>query len=139
MAFTIFFTILGFLFGSSLGSFLKVLADRSLVKDSIGGRSECTFCHHQLAWYDLLPIISFLLIKGKCRYCHKKIGKEYVLVEFLSGITLAYLFYQYAPMFPTVKDPYQYFVFWYDLFFKTFIMVILGSIIITDIKKMLIP
>ncbi len=122
-----------------MGSFLKVLADRALKQSSIGGRSECSFCHHKLSWFDLLPIISYLLLGGKCRYCHKKIGMEYVVVELISGITLAYLFYTYAPLFPTVKDPYQYLLFWYDLFFKTFIMVILGSIIITDIRKMLIP
>src|SRR5690348_9428637 len=107
MLFSIFFTILGFMFGASLGSFLKVLADRSLKKSSIGGRSECPACHHKLAWYDLFPVISFLMLQGKCRYCHKKIGSEYVIVEILSGAVLAYLFYQYAPLFPLQKDPYQ--------------------------------
>jgi leader peptidase (prepilin peptidase) / N-methyltransferase len=139
MIFTAFFTLLGFLFGTSLGSFLKALADRSLKKHSIVGRSECTYCHHQLAWYDLLPVISYFLIGGKCRYCHKKIGKEYLVVELLSGLVLAYLFYTYAPLFPPNSDPYQHLLFWFDLFFKTFVMVVLGSIIITDIRKMLIP
>ena len=139
MQFTIFFTILGFLFGASLGSFLKVLADRSLKKTTFGGRSECNFCHHKLAWYDLLPVFSFISLLGKCRYCHKNIGSEYIFVEVISGLTLSYLFYRYSFLFPPQTDPYQYFVYFYDLFFKSFIMVVLGSIIITDIKKMLIP
>jgi prepilin signal peptidase PulO-like enzyme (type II secretory pathway) len=139
MEFTALFTILGFLFGTSLGSFLKAMADRSLSKDSFVTRSECPHCKHKLGFFDLFPILSYLIMRGKCRYCHKKIGREYLIVELISGVVLAYLFYRYAIFFPKTVDYYQYFVFWFDLFFKTFILVVLGSIIITDIKKMLIP
>jgi len=139
MEFTIFFTILGGVFGASLGSFLKAMADRSLQKGSFVSRSECPQCKHKLNVLDLFPLFSWILLRGKCRYCKKNIGKEYIVVEALSATVLAYLFYTYSSMFPPVGDYYQQFVFWFDLFFKTFILVVLGSIIITDIKKMLIP
>ncbi len=45
------------------------------------GRSMCPDCGHTLAWYDLLPVISWLMLKGKCRYCHKAISWQYPLVE----------------------------------------------------------
>lgn len=62
---------------------LKVLV-RPLGKD----RSECLSCHHQLAWYDLIPVVSWLMLKGRCRYCNSKIG----IAEFLSEVGLASLF-----------------------------------------------
>lgn len=139
MEFTIFFTILGGIFGATLGSFLKAMADRSLHKGSFVSRSECPHCKHKLNGFDLFPILSYLLLGGKCRYCKKSIGKEYPIVEGLSAIVLGYLFYTYAHLFPPANDIYQQVLFWFDIFFKTFILVVLGSIIITDIKKMLIP
>ena len=139
MEFTIFFTILGGVFGASLGSFLKAMADRSLQKESFVSRSECLHCKHKLNVFDLIPVLSYLTLQGKCRYCKKGIPKEYLFVEVISAGILAYLFYTYSFMFPPANDLYQQVVFWFDLFFKTFILVVLGSIIITDFKKMLIP
>lgn len=52
-------------------------ADLSIMK----GRSMCTHCHHELAPKDLVPVISWLSLRGKCRYCHKQIGSQYPLVE----------------------------------------------------------
>ena|SRR3989344_3496169 len=53
------------------------LQDLSILK----GRSMCVNCHHVLAWYDLLPVLSWLSLRGKCRYCHKPISIQYPLVE----------------------------------------------------------
>ena len=63
-----------FFFGVSIGSFLNVLIDRLPQERKITGRSVCDYCQHQLAWYDLIPIFSFFLLKGHCRYCRKKIS-----------------------------------------------------------------
>lgn len=139
MEFSLFFTFLGAVFGASLGSFLKAMADRSLEQGSFVTRSECTHCKHKLNFFDLIPVLSWVFLRGKCRYCKKKIGKEYIVVELLSAIVLAFLFNRYAAMFPQSNDWYMQIIFWFDLFFKTFILVVLGSIIITDIRKMLIP
>jgi len=54
------------------------------------GRSVCPHCRHELAWYDLLPVFSWLTLRGRCRYCHKSISTQYPLVELLTaGLFLA--------------------------------------------------
>ncbi len=60
----------------------------SLLRPVTKDRSECLHCHHQLAWYDLVPVLSWLLLRGKCRYCQHPIG----WAEFLSEIGLAFIF-----------------------------------------------
>ncbi len=115
----------GFITGTVLGSLAKALADRSLKNKSFWGRSYCPKCKHKLAWYDLFPIASYIFLKGRCRYCHKKIGTQYLLVEVIMGLLIAYLFNQ------------SFFNF--DLVFKTFFITILAILFLTDLKKMLIP
>ena len=120
----------GFLLGTVLGSFVKVLADRSLSNKSFWGRSYCPRCQHKLAWYDLFPIFSYILLKGKCRYCHKKIGIEYVVVEVVMGILIGYQFSIFN---------FQFSIFLLELITKTFFITILAVLFLTDLKKMLIP
>ena len=72
--------------GASIGSFLGVLIDRLPKEKSITGRSRCDFCHHHLAWNDLIPIISFLSLNGRCRYCRKKLSFFYPLIEVLTAV-----------------------------------------------------
>lgn len=79
------FLIFLFLFGTAVGSFLNVLIDRLPNEKSIMGRSHCDNCKKKLAWYDMFPIISYFLLKGKCRYCKKKLSFQYPLVEFITG------------------------------------------------------
>lgn len=79
--------IILFTLGLSVGSFLNVLIVRLPRNESvICGRSHCVSCGHQLAWYDLFPLFSFLLLKRKCRYCGKKISWQYPLVELTTGL-----------------------------------------------------
>lgn len=69
-------------FGLSFGSFANAAVWRLKERrDIVHERSECVHCHHQLAWYDLLPVLSWLGLKGKCRYCHKSISWQYPAVE----------------------------------------------------------
>lgn len=83
-----------FLFlGAFIGSFLGVLADRlPRHKGVILGRSHCDHCHKTLKAFDLIPILSFILLKGRCRYCQKKISLKYPLIELASGLAFAYLY-----------------------------------------------
>ena len=53
------------------------------------GRSMCIHCHHTLAWYDLIPVISWLTLRGRCRYCSKPIGWQYPVVELATAILFA--------------------------------------------------
>ena len=81
-----------FTFGVIIGSFLNVVALRYSEDKNIfslahlGGRSNCQHCHQNLAWYELIPIFSFLLQKGKCWICLKKLSWQYPLVELASGL-----------------------------------------------------
>ena len=81
--------ILGFvmLFGILVGSFLNVLIYRIPKKEEfVKTSSHCMSCNHQLAWYDNIPLFSWLFLKGKCRYCKAKISAQYPIIEFLNGV-----------------------------------------------------
>jgi len=75
-----------FLFGLAVGSFLNVLIDRLPRDESvIKGRSYCEHCKKPLLWYDLIPLLSFLILKGKCRHCRSPISFYYPTVELVTG------------------------------------------------------
>ena len=83
-----------------MGSFLMCLSDRWSNNKSIinPSSSYCDNCNHSLNWYDLIPILSFVINKGKCRYCHKKISIMYVIIELLCGLLFGlggYLYHDY--------------------------------------------
>jgi len=76
-----------FLFGLAVGSFLNCLIYRLKTGESfLKGRSYCPHCKQVLNWPDLIPVLSFLILKGKCRYCSQKISLQYPLVELATGI-----------------------------------------------------
>lgn len=80
---------LAFIFGTIIGSFLNVVVFRMGTGMGIGGRSMCLSCGRNLHWYELIPIISFLLQSGRCRTCKTKISWQYPIVEFLTGALFA--------------------------------------------------
>lgn len=76
--------IILFTLGLCFGSFVNALVWRLHNKrDFVKERSECINCHHVLAWNDLIPVLSWVLLKAKCRYCHKPISRQYPLIELL--------------------------------------------------------
>jgi len=81
-----------FIFGASIGSFLNVLIDRLPKEESINGRSRCDFCGKKIAWYDLTPVLSFFILKGKTRCCRKKLSFQYPLIEFVTGVIFVTVF-----------------------------------------------
>lgn len=92
-----FWTFYVFIIGLCIGSFLNVVVLRGFSGESIVlPPSHCTKCNHKLAWYDNIPLISYILLKGKCRYCNKKISIQYPIVEFSTGIIFALLYYKYS-------------------------------------------
>ena len=62
---------------------------RLQTEETLMGRSHCTKCEKQIAWYDNVPLLSFLLLRGKCRSCKKEISRQYPLVEFGTGVLFA--------------------------------------------------
>lgn len=87
--------------GAAIGSFLNVLIDRLPAAESIGGRSHCDSCKKTLSALDLLPILSFLFLGGKCRYCKKKLSWYYPFVEALTGVVFVLIW------FLTPSSPYE--------------------------------
>ncbi len=73
--------------GLIVGSFLNVLILR--YGESLGGRSACMSCGAQIRWYDLIPVVSWLALGGRCRACKVRISLQYPLVEAATGITFA--------------------------------------------------
>ena len=81
--------------GAIIGSFMNVVSVRGTRgEDFVHGRSYCPHCHHLLCAFDLIPILSFLFLRGKCRYCRQPIQIRYFLVEivfFVLFFLVAYL------------------------------------------------
>lgn len=79
--------LMAFLYGIVIGSFLNVCIYRIPKKeDIVKKRSHCMQCGHTLHWYELIPVLSFLLQKGKCKVCGAKLSWQYPVVELLNGI-----------------------------------------------------
>ncbi len=87
--------IIGFaILGVTVGSFLNVCIDRLPRNESIlNPPSHCEVCHHHLAAKDLIPIFSYLWLKGRCRYCHASIPKKLLWVELALGIIFPFLYW----------------------------------------------
>ncbi len=83
-------TLVGGIYGLIVGSFLNVVILRRSVR-SLGGFSGCLSCKHPLAWYDLVPVLSWIILLGRCRYCKSRISIQYPLVELTTGVLFALL------------------------------------------------
>lgn len=88
----IFLLILLFILGSAVGSFLNVVIDRSIKRESLMGRSYCDHCRATLSSIDLVPIISFVTLGRKCRYCKKPLSWQYPAVELATGLLFVFVF-----------------------------------------------
>ena len=81
-----------FIIGTLLGSFFTLAVHRIPLKQDITHeRSYCPNCNHKLNFLDLIPVLSYLFLEGKCRYCKNKIRPRYLILEILSGITFLLL------------------------------------------------
>ena len=89
--------IILFLFGIAIGSFLNVVILRydgeHFLFDTkmIGGRSHCMHCKQMLRWFELVPIISFLIQGGRCRRCRARLNIQYPIIELLSGLVFIFV------------------------------------------------
>lgn len=80
-------TIMIFIFGITIGSFLNVCIFRIPKEEEIVKTpSHCMKCGYRLKWYDLIPLFSFLMLKGRCRNCGEKLSIQYPMIEALNGI-----------------------------------------------------
>lgn len=114
--------------GAIIGSFLNVLVYR-LPRDEnvVSGRSRCPSCKKNLAWLDLIPIFSFLFLRGKCRYCRKPIHWQYPLVELSSGLLFLGAYWRWGMGHPL------------DLVFSTYLLAIFLALGVSDARYLILP
>ncbi|MEK7514693.1 MAG: prepilin peptidase [Patescibacteria group bacterium] len=116
-----------FILGSIVGSFLNVVILR--YGGSLSGRSHCPHCKRMLTTRDLVPIFSFLFLKGNCRTCKKKISTQYPLVEVLTGFVFTLIVFHFG--------------FSFEVFSRILIHSIIWSILIVitvyDLRHLIIP
>src|SRR3989344_367611 len=96
---TYFFAAVFFIFGSIVGSFLNVIILRLGTGMAPTGRSQCFSCGKQLGALDLVPIFSFLVLRGRCRYCGTRISIQYPIVEILSGLVFLLIYFKFQSVF----------------------------------------
>jgi leader peptidase (prepilin peptidase)/N-methyltransferase len=115
-----------FIFGLIIGSFLNCVIWRTYKEESfLLGKSYCPNCKHNLSFWDLFPLFSFIFLKGKCRYCGKKISYQYPLVELITGIVFSFVFLQVGLTA--------------ELIFLWIIMALFIAIFVFDLKHYIIP
>lgn len=113
--------------GLFIGSFLNVLIDRiPFGLNVISDRSSCDYCKKSLRWFELIPIFSFLLQRGRCRRCHKRLSYQYPLMEVVTGAMFGLVAYFTLPdWFATI---------WYLVIFSCLLVIFL-----IDFKHYVIP
>jgi leader peptidase (prepilin peptidase) / N-methyltransferase len=82
-----------FFLGASIGSFINVLAERTSRGEKLTGRSYCEDCKTKLKPIDLIPLFSYIALRGKCRYCKTKLSIQYFIVELVTGLAYVAIFY----------------------------------------------
>lgn len=129
------FLIFLFFLGLILGSFFNVVIYRHFIsEDWVKGRSRCDYCKTKIAWYDNIPLISFLFLKGRCRHCQKKISFMHPLMEFLTAFILVW-WYLCVSFFFSLPHPFLV----VQAIFWLLVGLVLLAIFIIDLKYMFIP
>jgi prepilin signal peptidase PulO-like enzyme (type II secretory pathway) len=94
-----------FILGACIGSFLNVVIYRLPRRRkffNLNQRSKCPRCRRTLVWYELIPIFSYIFLRGRCRRCHKPIGVQYLLVEFIVAGLFVIMFQKFGLSFNTL-------------------------------------
>ncbi len=115
-----------FIIGLVFGSFFCCIGLRlSTNKKIINDRSVCDNCGHILSWYDLIPIISYIILKGRCRYCNEKVSLLNPFIEIVTAILFALSYYSFG--------------FSLDLVLSLSIVSLSMIIFVSDLTYMIIP
>lgn len=98
-----YFLVIFFVFGTVMGSFYHVVATRLSNDESIiYPSSHCLKCNHKLRWYENIPIISYVMLRGRCSSCHSSIPISYFIVEIVTGLLFAVCFHSFKLSFDLV-------------------------------------
>ncbi len=111
--------------GLIIGSFLNVFLYRFHTGKSLNGSSHCLSCHVRLYWYELVPLVSYVVLRGRCRTCSSYIPPRYFIVEFLTGVAF----------FTAAVSPYSFFL---QIIIALFLSVLI-LILVYDLAHTIIP
>lgn len=119
--------ILFFIIGTVLGSFYNVVGYRLPKEESVLNpkHSYCTHCNKRLKWCELIPVLSYFIQGGKCRYCKNKISFFYPVIEILTGLLFAVSFYSFG--------------YSYELIISLTLSSLFCIVIVSDINYLIIP
>lgn len=117
------FIVLGLVFGSYISA-LSYRIPKSI--SNIKGRSFCDKCKKNIRWYDNIPLLSYVILGGKCRDCRKKISLRYPLIEIITGLTFYYI----------VSTNYPDFL---QIIYLLLVSLILIAIFVVDLEHKIIP
>ena len=124
--FEIFWLVFAFLYGMILGSFTNVCIYRIPANISLWTPpSTCPVCNNLIKWYDNIPVLSYIILGGKCRKCKTQISMQYPMVEMFTGFLVALIYLKIGLS--------------YDMIFLPLIVVMLITIAAIDYKTMIIP
>lgn len=121
--------LLGLCFGSFVNALVWRLHEN---KNFVTGRSACPYCNHPLGPLDLVPVVSWVLLRGRCRYCARPISWQYPIVE-LTVAGLFVLSYTYWPL------PLLTWQAWASLVIWLFYVISLAALFVYDVRWMLLP
>lgn len=121
-----------FVLGTIVGSFLNVVILRFHTGRKVTGRSSCATCGTVLTWYELVPVLSFLALRGKCKTCGAKISWQYASVEALTGVLFALVGLTVVPLFSSA-------IFVWELLYYLVVMSLLVVLGVYDIKHKILP
>lgn len=138
-----------FIFGLIVGSFLSVVIYRetsdaeneeesqSWLPPWVMGSSHCDNCKNQLSWYENIPVLSYLFLKGKCKHCQKKIAFNHLLVEIFTGLEFVWIYWliQRFSFFKQMEGSYSLIVlgFWLFVFSLSLVLTVI------DFKAGILP
>jgi leader peptidase (prepilin peptidase)/N-methyltransferase len=118
--------VVAIIFGAIVGSFLNVCIIRLPKEESIiTPGSHCPHCHTLIKFYDNIPLISFILLGGRCRHCKKRISVQYPIIEGVTAISSFCIFFRYGPS-------------WSYLFYFSFVAALI-VITVIDLYHQIIP
>lgn len=120
----IYLLLLFFVIGAFVGSLNCYISNRICKHESIFKGFKCDNCNHKISWYESIPILSFIFLRGKCKKCKIKIPREYIFYELLGGLLFSLAYYLYG--------------FTYELFIVLILFNLLINVNITDFKYMII-
>jgi len=118
--------IIFFLFGTIMGSIYTTIGYRLPVEDKkLFSKFYCDECYHKLNLFEIIPIFSFIFLKGKCSYCHQSISKKNILMELFTGILFVFSYYVFG--------------FSYELLIALGIVSLLVIVTVSDMTYLVIP